>query len=245
MAEQHVEAAVFISTLRQEQKMKLRGGLYHLNQVLMAYNTNRIEGSQLSLEQTRFIYETRTVDGTARVDDVVETTNHFRMFDLMLDNIDQPLSKDVIKEYQRLLKSGTSDADLDWFAVGDWKKVPNVVGGADTTEPELVDDEIGKLLEDFPDAAVMTFEDICDFHSRFERIHPFQDGNGRVGRLIMFGQCLASGTMPFIVLDSERFYYYRGLSEYSTEPGFLQDTFRHFQDVYYDMFEKYVARVER
>jgi Fic family protein len=239
--EHRVDAASFAEALRRERGMKLKGGLYHLNQVLLAYNTNRIEGSQLTEEQTRYIYETRTVSGVARVDDVVETVNHFQMFDLMLENSDSPLTAGLIKEYHRLLKTGTSDAASDWFAVGDWKRVPNVVGGRDTAEPEKVAEAIGALLADYPAENEMTFEDVCDFHHRFEAIHPFQDGNGRVGRLIMFGQCLANGLMPFIVLDAERFYYYRGLSEYEREPGYLRGTFRHFQDVYHDIFKKYVA----
>ncbi|MDR0435474.1 MAG: Fic family protein [Propionibacteriaceae bacterium] len=236
-----VDATSFITTLLQERQQKTKGGLYHLNQILMAYNTNRIEGSQLTEDQTRYIYETRTVEGAVRIDDVVETSDHFRMLDLMLENVGRPLTCELIKGYHRLLKAGTSDAALDWFAVGDWKRTSNTVGGIDTAEPEQVDGAIRTLLADYPAERAMAFDDVCDFHFRFETIHPFQDGNGRVGRLIMFGQCLANGIMPFIVLDSERFYYYRGLSEYAVAPGYLRDTFRHFQDVYHDMFKKYVA----
>jgi Fic family protein len=213
------DARAFIDTLPRERAMKLKGGLYHLNQIMMAYNTNRIEGSQLTEEQARFIYETRTVAGIARVDDVVETVNHFQMFDLMLERVGQPLTADTVKEYHRLLKPGTSAAALDWFAVGDWKRAANTVGGIDTAPPERVGEAMDALLADHPNSGAMTFEDICDFHFRFETIHPFQDGNGRVGRLVMFGQCLASGVMPFIVLDSERFFYYRGLAEYAVVTG--------------------------
>ncbi|MDR2379859.1 MAG: Fic family protein [Bifidobacteriaceae bacterium] len=150
------------------------------------------------------------------------------------------MSADLIKRCHSLLKTGTSDAEVSWFAVGDWKRVPNAVGGLETAEPGQVADAVDELLAAYPPTSTMTFADVCDFHFRFETIHPFQDGNGRVGRLVTFGQCLANGIMPFIVLDSERFYYYRGLAEYARQPGFLRDTFRHFQDAYYVRFSKYV-----
>lgn len=219
--------------------MKLKGGLYHLNQIQMAYNTNRIEGSQLTEDQTRYIYETRTVLGDALVDDVVEASNHFCMFDMMLDQVGKPFTAEALKDYHRVLKTGTADAEKSWFAVGDWKRLPNVVGNqAETTPPDKVAQAIDDLLSKTP--SQMGFEDICDFHHRFESIHPFQDGNGRVGRLVMFGQCLANGIMPFIVTDDEKAFYYRGLAEYDETPGFLRDTFRHFQDLYYERYRRYL-----
>ncbi|MDR1768517.1 MAG: Fic family protein [Propionibacteriaceae bacterium] len=219
--------------------MRLPGGLYHLTQVALAYNSNRIEGSQLSPEQTRYIFETRTVIGDARVDDIIETSNHFRAFDRMLDNVGAELTATRIREYHAILKTGTSDAQKEWFAVGDWKRRPNVVGGRETTPPAQVGIEIDALLAAYP--GPMAFEDICDFHHRFESIHPFQDGNGRVGRIVMFGQCLANAVLPFIVTDDEKLYYYRGLAQYDDEPGYLRDTFRHFQDRYVAAFARFAA----
>jgi Fic family protein len=238
-----IDAAAFRAALLEQRRMKLKGGLYHLTQIVMAYNSNHIEGSQLTAEQTRYLYETNTVVGDARVDDVVETVNHFRLFDRMLDSVGTDLTAARIREYHALLKSGTSDADKEWFAVGDWKRVANVVGGRDTTPPSEVGPAIDGLLADYA-GRTLTFEDICDFHYRFESVHPFQDGNGRIGRLILFEQCLAHGLMPFIVLDDEKAFYYRGLAAYDDEPGFLRDTFRHFQDSYAAAFAKYVAAPE-
>ncbi|MDR1998860.1 MAG: Fic family protein [Frankiaceae bacterium] len=236
-----IDAARFRDALLEQRAMRLAGGLYHLNQIQLAYNSNRIEGSQLSSEQTRYLFETQTVDGPARADDVVETTNHFRIFDVMLDAVGSPLTAQRIREYHRILKSGTSDSALDWFGVGDWKRVPNVVGGTDTTPPELVGTAIDDLLAQYP--GPMAFADICDFHWRFEAIHPFQDGNGRVGRIIAFEQCLTHGIMPFIVLEDDKFFYYRGLREYAAEPGFLRDTFRAFQDRYHATYRQYIPQI--
>jgi Fic family protein len=229
-----VSAARFIAALREQRRMRLKGGLYHLTQIQMAYNTNRIEGSRLSEDQTRYIYETRTVMGDALLDDVAETVNHFRPFDLMIDHAGQAVMAETMKEYHRLLKVGTSDADKTWFAVGDWKREPNEVGNRTTTAPDDVEGAIADLLA--RTATSITFEDICDFHWRFESIHPFQDGNGRIGRLLLFEQCLAHGIMPFVVLEAEKAFYYRGLDRYDAEPGFLRETFRHFQDSYYAQF---------
>lgn len=233
-----IRSGRFARALREQRSMGLKGGLYHLNQIQMAYNTNRIEGSRLSEDQTRYIYETRTVVGDASVDDVIETANHFRAFDLMLDRYGRPLTAAAIKEYHRVLKSGTKDAERDWFAVGDWKRVPNAVGNIETTAPDQVEAAIAELL--VAHAGPMTFEEICDFHHRFESIHPFQDGNGRVGRLILFEQCLANDIMPFIVLDEQKAFYYRGLAEYERQPGFLRETFRSFQDSYAERYGKYL-----
>jgi len=234
-----IDAERFREALVEQRAMKLKGGLYHLTQIVMAYNSNHIEGSQLTQEQTRYLYETHTVMGDAPVDDVIETVNHFRLFDMMLDAVGKSLTTMRIREYHAVLKTGTSDADKAWFAVGGWKQRANVVGGRDTTPPGLVEAEMGDLVAAF--SGPMTFDDIVDFHYRFESIHPFQDGNGRVGRIVMFEQCLANGIMPFIVLDDDKLYYYRGLSEYDSQPGYLRDTFRHFQDRYHAAFGKFVA----
>jgi Fic family protein len=181
-------AGAFARILREQREMQLKGGIYHLTQIAMAYNSNRIEGSALSVEQTWYLYERRTVLGEAPLNDVVETSNHFRAFDVMLDRVGEPNTAESIKEYHRILKSGTQDAEKDWFAVGDWKKLVNEVGGIATTPPSEVQQEINSLVTGTP--AEMTFGDVCDFHVRFEQIHPFQDGNGQVGRLILFEQCL-------------------------------------------------------
>jgi len=227
--------------LLEERKMRLKGGLYHQTQIVFAYNTNRIEGSRLTEDQTRYIYETRTIsiapEGTANVDDIIETSNHFTCFDYMLDHSSEKLSEDMIKEYHRLLKRGTSDERKDWFKVGDYKTKPNMVGDTETTPPVKVAVAMGKLLDDYNGISAVNLEDIVDFHYRFESIHPFQDGNGRVGRLIMFKECLANDVLPFIVRDEQKQFYYRGLKEYPREKGYLLDTCRTFQDQY----EKLIA----
>ena len=239
--EYHVDKTSVVRLLVDQRSSTMKGGLYHLNQIEMAYNSNRIEGSQLSREQTRYIFETKTVDGTAPVNDVIETVNHFRMFDYMLDNLNVPLGTDKMKAYHRILKEGTYDAEHDWFELGDWKRLENVVGGTiKTALPNEVENEVANLLKTYPPNEPMTFEQIIDFHYRFEIIHPFQDGNGRTGRLIMFEQCLQNEIMPFIVLDSEKYYYYRGLSEYPREKGYLLDTCRSFQDSYFKTYKNMI-----
>lgn len=234
-----ISARRFAETLREQREMQLKGGLYHLNQIQMAYNTNRIEGSRLTEDQTRYIYETRTVSGEAlSVDDVVETANHFRAFDFMLDHLDEPLDAEKLHEYHRILKSGTSDAARPWFVVGDWKTLANEVGGTPTSSPKDVAQHVDELFTATPER--MTFEDVCSFHYRFEAIHPFQDGNGRVGRLAMFEQCLRNDIMPFVVMDEQKEFYYRGLKQYPEEPGFLRSTLRSFQDQYYARYSEFV-----
>lgn len=234
-----INADAFATMLLAQRRSHMKGGIYHLTQIAMAYNSNRIEGSTLTEDQTRFLYETKTVVGEAHINDVVETTNSFRAFDEMLDNVGKPLTAEAMKTYHRILKSGTLDAQQEWFRVGDWKAVANEVGGRVTSSPEQVAGDTARLLENVTQQ--MSFEDICDFHVAFERIHPFQDGNGRVGRLIMFGQCLANHIMPFVVLDEKKAFYYRGLSAYDDEPGFLRETFRSFQDAYYQRFQDFVV----
>jgi len=229
-----------LEQLRDEKNMRLKGGLYHQTQVQFAYNTNRIEGSRLSEEQTRYIYETNTIhtapDEAADVDDIVETTNHFTCFDYMLDCADELLAEEMIKEFHRLLKSNTSDAKKAWFHVGDYKERPNMVGDMQTTLPANVKAEMSVLLNDYNNAT-KSFESIVEFHFEFERIHPFQDGNGRVGRIIMFKECLANGIIPFVIPDEHKLFYYRGLREFNSEPGFLLDTCRTAQDRYMKLVE--------
>jgi len=224
-----------------QRKSQMKGGIYHFNQIDLAYNSNRIEGSKLTHDQTRYIFETRTVDGVAPVNDVIEAVNHFRLFDYMLDNLEAALDANKMKEYHRILKSGTFDAEQDWFVVGDWKKLENQVGSIETALPQDVDSAIAELLAKHPANKPLSFNDIIDFHYRFEKIHPFQDGNGRIGRIIMFEQCLQNSILPFIVLVEEKHFYYRGLQEYKTEKGFLLDTCRNFQDKYYAAYKGMIA----
>jgi len=225
-----------LDRLREEMEMKLKGGLYHLTQIKLAYNSNRIEGSRLSEDQTRYIFETNTLnlepDETANVDDIIETINHFSCFDYMLANAEQELSEEMIKEFHRLLKRNTSDERKGWYRVGDYKTRPNVVGDMETTPPAEVAGEVRKLLFDYHHHQGNTIEDIIAFHYRFERIHPFQDGNGRVGRIIMFKECLKNDILPFIIDHEYKLFYYRGLKEYTTERGYLTDTCLSAQDQY-------------
>ena len=225
-----------LERLLEEKEMKLKGGLYHQTQIKLAYNSNRIEGSRLSEDQTRYIYETNTVnmeeDEAASVDDIIETVNHFSCFDYMLVHADEELTEEMIKEFHRLLKRNTSDERKEWFRVGDYKARPNVVGDMKTTAPAKVGGEIQKLLTDYHQKKDVKVEDIVDFHYRFESIHPFQDGNGRVGRIIMFKECLKNDILPFIIDHEHKLFYYRGLKEYKTEKGYLMDTCLSAQDQY-------------
>jgi Fic family protein len=230
--------------LREEKEMRLKGGLYHTTQIKLCYNSNRIEGSRLSEEQTRYIFETNTVsvepDTTANVDDITETVNHFNCFDYMLSVADKNLSENTIKEFHRILKNNTSDSRKDWFRVGDYKSRTNIVGGTETTAPKKVQEEIAALLDAYLQQKNITLENIVAFHYQFERIHPFQDGNGRVGRLIMFKECLKNDILPFIIEDEYKQFYYRGLAEYSTEKGYLLDTCRFAQDKYEKVVDYFV-----
>jgi len=225
-----------LQQLLEEKRMKLKGGLYHQTQVKLCYNSNRIEGSRLSEEQTRHIFETNTLDvpaeESADVDDIVETANHFACFDFMLEHAADPLTEDFIKELHRLLKSSTSDARKDWFRVGDYKSRPNVVGDSPTTAPAKVAAAVRALLDDYAGKCPASLQDILEFHVRFERIHPFQDGNGRVGRLLLFKECLANGVTPFIIDHEHKLFYYRGLKEYDAELGYLTGTCESAQDRY-------------
>lgn len=221
--------------LRKEKEAKLKGGIYHRTQIDLTYNSNHIEGSRLTHEQTRYIYETNTIGVTnenIRVDDILESVNHFRCIDFIIERADERLSEQLIKEIHRILKNGTSDSNKEWFAVGDYKRLPNEVAGQETTLPENVAREIRALLKEYNSIKRKSFEDIIDFHQRFEAIHPFQDGNGRVGRLIMFKECLANGHVPFIITDELKLFYYRGLQEWVRVRGYLLDTCLTAQDCY-------------
>lgn len=234
--------------LLEEKEMKLKGGLYHQTQIKFAYNSNCIEGSRLSEDQTRYIYETNTVnmeqDEAASVDDIIETVNHFSCFDYMLVHADEELTEEMIKEFHRLLKR-TSDERKEWFRVGDYKTKPNVVGDMKTTAPTKVSSEIQKLLTDYHQKKDITIDNIVDFHYRFESIHPFQDGNGRVGRIIMFKECLKHDIMPFIIDHNHKLFYYRGLKEYKTEKGYLMDTCLSAQDQYEAMVSYFFPNIEQ
>ena len=228
-----------LTVLKAEKAVKLHGGIYHKIQIDLTYNSNHIEGSRLTHDQTRYIFETNTIgvsDGAVKVDDVVETANHFKCIDMIIDSANYALSEAFIKQLHAVLKSGTSDSRLDWFVVGDYKKLPNEVGGMDTTAPENVGAEIKKLLAEYNSIANKTFDDLLDFHYRFERIHPFQDGNGRVGRLLLFKECLRNNIVPFIIEDDLKMFYYRGLKEWRNERGYLRDTCLSAQD----RFKKYL-----
>ena len=228
--------ATLLDVLREQKGMKMKGGIYHKTQIDLTYNSNHIEGSRLTHEQTRFIFETNTIgvtDEAVNVDDVMETVNHFRCIDIIIDRAEEPLSEELIKTLHATLKAGTSDSRRDWFAVGDYKRLPNEVGGEATCEPERVHECVQRLLNNYNQKSQQhTLEDILDFHVRFEKIHPFQDGNGRVGRLIMFKECLANGIVPFIITDELKMFYYRGLREWGHTDGFLIDTCLTAQDQY-------------
>lgn len=222
-----------LERLRMERRMQLHGGIYHKLQVDMTYHSNHIEGSRLTHDQTRYIFETNTIglEGeSVNVDDVVETANHFRCIDLVIENAMKQLSEAQIKDLHRTLKSGTSDSRQPWFVVGGYKKLANEVGGQATTLPSKVPSAMAKLLREYHNIPQKTLDDLLDFHVRFERIHPFQDGNGRVGRLILFKECLRFGIVPFIIDDRHKMFYYRGLKEWHKMPGYLRDTCLLMQD---------------
>ena len=234
-----------LQTLRDEKSIRMSGGLYHELQVRMTYNSNHIEGSKLSEEQTRLIFETNTVDvgEGIPVDDIIETVNHFRTIDYVIDVAEKPLTESIIKELHRILKQSTKDSTLSWFAVGDYKKRPNVVGGRETVKPKDVPVRMKALLDDYAALPTVTVNDIIRFHYSFERIHPFQDGNGRVGRLVALKECLRYGVVPFIIEDSKKMFYYRGLSEWEQEPGYLTDTCLDGQDTFRKLMAMFDIRL--
>lgn len=224
-----------LDILLDEKANKYSGGIYHKTQIDLTYNSNHMEGSRLTHDQTRYIFETNTIGiekEVLNVDDVIETANHFRCIDMIIDHAKLALTEKFIKELHLILKNGTSDSRKDWFAVGDYKKLPNEVGGMETALPEEVADRMKKLLSEYNNKEEKTFEDILDFHVRFECIHPFQDGNGRVGRLLMFKECLKYNIVPFIIEDDLKMFYYRGLKEWNNEKGYLTDTCLTAQDSY-------------
>lgn len=221
---------------------KLPGGIYHRLQIDLTYNSNHIEGSRLTEDQTRLIFETRTIGadgGAVNVDDVIETMNHFRCIDYVIDTAGRRLTQPYVKRLHLMLKSGTQDASREWFAVGDYKKLPNEVGGRDTAAPEEVEPRMRELLEWYEGLDDVGLDDILEFHWRFERIHPFQDGNGRVGRLIMLKECLRYGIVPFVITDELKGFYYRGLSEWKREPGYLEGTALTVQDRFKELLDRF------
>ena len=224
-----------LDILREEKASKYSGGIYHKTQIELTYNSNHMEGSRLTHEQTRYIFETNTIgveDEVLNVDDVIETANHFRCVDLLIDKAKAALSEKLIKDLHFIWKTGTSDARKEWFAVGAYKNLPNEVGGMDTALPEEVSEKMRSLLAKYNAKKNKTFEDILNFHVQFERIHPFQDGNGRVGRLIIFKECLKYNIVPFIIEDKLKLFYYRGLKEWGKEKEYLTDTCLAAQDRY-------------
>ncbi len=233
-------ASPLLKALREQKGAKIKGGIYHRTQIDFTYNSNHIEGSRLTHDQTRYLFETNTIgvaDGSINVDDIIETSNHFRCVDLIIDRCEERLTEAFIKELHLVLKAGTSDSRKSWLGVGDYKRLPNEVGGSETCAPEDVHREIKKLLTEYNAKKQKTFEDILDFHQRFESIHPFPDGNGRVGRLVMFKECLAHGYVPFIITDELKMFYYRGLREWNRLKGYLTDTCLTAQDQYKSLLD--------
>ena len=233
-----------LECLKEKKEMGLKGNLYHNTQVIFAYNTNHIEGSKLTEDQTRYIFETNTIlfegQTVASVDDILETANHFKLVDYMIDVAEEKLTEEMIKEFHKILKEGTSDSRKEWFNVGEYKKLANEAGNMQTSLPKNVAKDMAKLMEWYNSLEKITIKEIIEFHFRFERIHPFQDGNGRVGRIIAFKECLKNNIVPFIILDKDKLFYYRGLKEYKNEKGFLIDTCLNAQDQYVNMIEYYL-----
>lgn len=235
-------ASPLLLRLNQERERKIKGGIYHKIQIELTYNSNHMEGSRLTHDQTRYIYETNSMNATdeiIKIDDIIETKNHFKCIDYVLEKATEPLNENLILKLHKILKTGTSDSELDWFAVGAYKKLPNEVGGHETTPPEQVSDELKKLLAQYNYKKEKNLEDIIDFHVKFERIHPFQDGNGRVGRLIIFKECLNYGIVPFIIQDDLKLFYYRGISQWGKENGYLMDTCLTGQDRFVKYLDYY------
>lgn len=234
------QVSPLLEALRREKNAQMKGGIYHRTQIDLTYNSNHMEGSRLTHEQTRYIFETNTIgatDETFNVDDIVETTNHFRCIDCIIEQATARLTEEFIQQLHGMLKAGTSDSRKDWFAVGGYKRLPNEVGGQETCPPEQVHRQMKALLKEYNTLQPKDFETLLDFHVRFERIHPFQDGNGRIGRLILFKECLAHGHVPFIISDELKFFYYRGLQEWGHVNGYLTDTCLTAQDQYKKLLE--------
>ena len=237
-----------LNILQREKNSKLSGGIYHRLQIDMTYNSNHMEGSMLTHEQTRYIFETNTIGimkNAVNVDDIIETTNHFRCIDMIIDNASYKLNENFIKKLHETLKNGTSDSRKDWFAVGEYKKLPNEMGGTETTQPEQVSEKMKQLLKQYNFTSKKTLKEIIAFHVAFERIHPFQDGNGRVGRLIMMKECLRNNIVPFIITNGLKMFYYRGLHEWDKERGYLIDTCLTAQDRFKKLLDYFRVKYER
>ena len=235
-----VNVSPLLARMREEKECGLKGGIYHRTQIDLTYNSNHIEGSRLTKEQTRYIFETNTLGVTTeatRVDDIIETVNHFRCVDYIIDHATEKISETHIKHLHLLLKQNTSDSRRSWFAVGDYKRLANEVGGEETVQPEDVHTHVKQIVTEYNKIKNVTLDDILNFHVQFERIHPFQDGNGRVGRLIMFWQCLQSGIVPFIITEELRLFYYRGIQNWGTTNGYLRDTCLTAQDTFKSSLE--------
>lgn len=235
-----------LKVLREQKEMGLKGNLYHNTQIIFAYNTNHIEGSKLTEDQTRYIYETNTIlfekETVTSVDDILETANHFKLVDYMLDIAEEELTEDIIKTFQKILKEGTMDSRKEWFNIGEYKKLANEAGNIKTSSPKQVAKDMQNLMKWYNSLSKITINEIIEFHARFEKIHPFQDGNGRVGRMIAFKECLKNNIIPFIIMNKEKLFYYRGLKEYQnkTEKGYLIDTCLNAQDQYIKLIEYYL-----
>ncbi|MBD5546363.1 MAG: helix-turn-helix domain-containing protein [Lachnospiraceae bacterium] len=242
--EREVDKTSLLYQLREEKRIKLKGGIYHQTQVKLAYNSNYMEGSKLTEDQTRYIYETNTIGlekEPVNIDDIIETVNHFQCFDYILDCAKEILTENIIKKIHLLLKSNTSDSHLEWFNVGEYKQRPNMVGDSKTTPPGKVKKEMQRILFEYQQKDSVSFDDIVEFHYNFEKIHPFQDGNGRVGRLIIFKECLKYDIVPFIIDERHKLYYYRGLKEFESEKGYLTDTCLSAQDVYKELLRYFIG----
>ena len=241
--QKEVDKTTLLYQLREEKRIRLKGGIYHQTQVKLAYNSNHMEGSRLTEDQTRYIYETNTIgveQEPAKIDDIIETVNHFQFFDYILDCAEETLTENIIKKIHLMLKSNTSDSRLEWFQIGEYKQRSNMVGDSKTTPPSKVKKEMQRLLFEYQQKDSITFHDIVEFHYYFEKIHPFQDGNGRVGRLIIFKECLKYNIVPFIIDERHKLYYYRGLKEFEKERGYLTDTCLSAQDVYKELLEYFI-----
>lgn len=236
-----------LEVLREQKEIGLKGNLYHNTQIMFAYNTNHIEGSKLTEDQTRYIYETNTIlfesETVVSVDDILETANHFKLVDYMLEFASEDLNEDMIKEFHKILKEGTMDSRKEWFNVGDYKKLANEAGNMKTSSPKQTPKDMEKLMEWYNSLDNVTINEIIEFHARFEKIHPFQDGNGRIGRIIAFKECLKNNIVPFVIMDKDKLFYYRGLKKYQnkTEKGYLIDTCLNAQDQYERMIEYYLG----
>jgi len=240
--------SMLLTQLKEEMKHAIKGSIYHETQILMTYNSNHIEGSRLTADQTRYIFETNTVgvenDESINVDDVIETQNHFRCIDFAIKMAFEPITEMLVKDIHRILKTGTSDSKLEWFKVGEYKQRPNTVSGVETSSPENVSRDMAKLIGKYENKTTYDFEDILEFHYNFEIIHPFQDGNGRVGRMIAFKECLRHGLVPFTIDESIKMFYYRGLKEWKNEKGFLIDTCKTGQDKYKKLLDTYAIKYD-